>query len=120
MTSGTGFLTTHILDTANGCPAANVKIELFRLAGSERSLLTSMITNDDGRTDSPILETGQMTTGTYELVFHIGDYFANKSGEESNSFIDVVPVRFGVNDEAAHYHVPLLVSPYSYSTYRGS
>ncbi len=120
MDNAAGFLTTHILDTARGIPAAQVAIELYRLDGNTRELLGSVVTNSDGRTDAPILKTGEMQTGTYELVFHIGDYFAEPSGKQVNAFIDVVPIRFGIDDETSHYHVPLLVSPYSFSTYRGS
>ncbi len=120
MDNSAGFLTTHILDTAKGIPAARVKIELFRLVGETRELATSRITNSDGRTDEPILKAGEMVAGVYELNFHIGDYFAEPSGKQANSFIDIVPIRFGIDDESAHYHVPLLVSPFSFSTYRGS
>jgi len=117
----TGFLTTHILDTARGCPAGGVKIELFALAdGGRRELLASTRTNSDGRTVEPLLKPGRMSAGIYELVFHIGDYFAEGADKKPNAFIDIVPIRFGVGDDNAHYHVPLLVSPYSFSTYRGS
>jgi 5-hydroxyisourate hydrolase len=105
-----GYLTTHILDTAKGCPAAGVQIEIFR-AGTR---LGVMVTNADGRTDAPIVAKGQLQRGGYELRFHIGDYFSSKR------FLDVVPVSFQVEDADAHYHVPLLVSPFGYSTYRGS
>jgi len=120
MDNSAGFLTTHILDTAKGIPAAQVKIELYRLVGENRELLAAMITNRDGRTDEPILKAGEMVAGVYELIFHIGDYFAQPSGKQANSFIDIVPIRFGIDDESAHYHVPLLASPFSFSTYRGS
>lgn len=113
-----GYLTTHILDTAKGCPAKNVQIELYRLDGDQRQHLSSMVTNDDGRTDTPILPKDQFSTGSYELVFKIGDYFGDDYPKPA--FIDVVPIRFGIADADAHYHVPLLVSPFSYSTYRGS
>ena len=120
MDNGAGFLTTHILDTARGIPAAQVHIELYRLDGHNRELLTSARTNNDGRTDAPMLKAGEMSAGTYELVFHIGDYFSEPSQKPKNGFIDVVPIRFGIDDETSHYHVPLLVSPFSFSTYRGS
>lgn len=120
MDESAGFLTTHILDTAGGVPAARVKIELYRLTGDNRQLLTSSTTNADGRTDAPLLGAGEMLAGTYELVFHMGDYFADTLGKQANAFLDVVPIRFGINDESAHYHVPLLASPFSFSTYRGS
>ncbi len=115
-----GFLTTHILDTARGCPAEGVEISLFSLNGDKRSHIISMVTNDDGRTDSPIIPKGELTCGTYELVFNIGTYFKGHAPESEHSFIDVVPIRFGVDDETSHYHVPLLASPFSFSTYRGS
>ena len=115
-----GFLTTHVLDTARGCPAEGLKIELYRLEGGERVLLKALVTNDDGRTDEQILPAAAFQPGEYELVFHAGDYLRamDMAGEEP-LFLDVVPIRFGMS-EAVHYHVPLLLSPYGYSTYRGS
>lgn len=113
-----GYLTTHILDTAKGCPAHNVKIDLYRLEGEKRDHLASKITNEDGRTDGPILPKEKFSVGSYELVFQIGDYFGSNGSKPA--FIDIVPIRFGISDGDAHYHVPLLVSPFSYSTYRGS
>jgi 5-hydroxyisourate hydrolase len=116
-----GYLTTHVLDTARGCPAAGLRIELFSVDGENRSRLAEMVTNDDGRTDSPILPQGIFATGTYELVFHAGDYLrATGQDGEAPLFLDEVPIRFGMSDGEAHYHVPLLLSPYGYSTYRGS
>jgi len=116
-----GFLTTHILDTASGVPAAGVRISLYRLAADgRREALAEMTTNEDGRTDSPILPAGAFQVGSYELVFHAGDYLRGKFGPAAGDFLDQVPVRFGIADEQAHYHVPLLLSPYGYSTYRGS
>lgn len=115
-----GFLTTHILDTAHGCPAAGVEIELFKIVGERRDKLGSMTTNHDGRTDTPILPKGKLEKATYELVFNMGDYFASKGIENDVPFVDVVPIRFGVSDDREHYHVPLLASPFSFSTYRGS
>jgi 5-hydroxyisourate hydrolase len=108
-----GRLTTHVLDTANGRPAAGVEIELARLDGDSRELLGTTTTNDDGRTDAPLLEE-DLTEGEYELTFVVGGYFSG------DGFLDRVPVRFRIADADAHYHVPLLVSPWSYSTYRGS
>ena len=105
-----GRLTTHVLDTANGRPAAGVPIELFRL--DPRTALKAVATNADGRTDEPLLTT--LEVGRYELLFFVGAYFGGVG------FLDHVPVRFKVTDAHAHYHVPLLVSPWSYSTYRGS
>lgn len=116
----TGYLTTHVLDTARGCPAAGLKIELFRLEGENRTHLRSLTTNADGRTDKQILPAEEFQTGTYELLFHCGAYLdANGTPAEEPRFLDVVPLRFGMS-EAAHYHVPLLLSPFGYSTYRGS
>lgn len=120
MSDSQGFLTTHILDTAKGCPAKGVEIRLYRHENGQREHLASMVTNDDGRTDSPILPKGEMTPGTYELVFEIGKYFADDPAVADIPFIDSVPLHFGIADENDHYHVPLLVSPYSFSTYRGS
>ncbi len=114
-----GYLTTHVLDTARGCPAEGLKIELFRLDGGRR-LLKTLVTNNDGRTDEQILPAAAFETGEYELVFHAGAYLdAIGTPPESPRFLDVVPIRFGMS-EAAHYHVPLLLSPFGYSTYRGS
>jgi 5-hydroxyisourate hydrolase len=115
-----GFLTTHVLDTARGCPAAGMGIQLFRIDDETRTLLRSLITNADGRTDEHILPAAEFALGTYELVFNCGPYF-DASGIETTDpkFLDIVPLRFGIS-EHDHYHVPLLVSPYSYSTYRGS
>ena len=113
----TGFLTTHVLDTASGIPAAGMQVDLYRLDGEARTHLASMMTNDDGRTDSPILPAEAFAVGTYELVFQAGAYFGR---DEDIRFLDAVPIRFGINDPASHYHVPLLVSPFGFSTYRGS
>ncbi|CUH82604.1 hydroxyisourate hydrolase [Tropicibacter naphthalenivorans] len=116
-----GYLTTHVLDTAKGCPAEGLKIALFRLDGETREAIATTQTNADGRTDSPILPKGDFATGTYELVFHAGDYLrASGQAGDDPLFLDVVPIRFGMSDADAHYHVPLLLSPYGYSTYRGS
>ena len=115
-----GFLTTHVLDTARGRPAEGVRIALWRLRGAERAKVAETVTNADGRTDGPILPAERFETGTWELVFHAGDYLraTGQAGAEP-LFLDEVPIRFGMA-EAAHYHVPLLLSPYGYSTYRGS
>jgi len=116
-----GFLTTHVLDTARGVPAAGMAIDLYRLKGEARHLIRSLTTNADGRTDSQILPVGEFTTGTYELVFHAGAYLdANGTPAEDPRFLDVIPIRFGISEADAHYHVPLLLSPFGYSTYRGS
>jgi 5-hydroxyisourate hydrolase len=115
-----GYLTTHVLDTARGCPAAGLKIELFAIEGETRILRNTLVTNADGRTDAQILPADKFSTGTYELVFHAGPYFdATGTPPESPRFLDVIPLRFGMS-EASHYHVPLLLQPFGYSTYRGS
>jgi 5-hydroxyisourate hydrolase len=113
----TGYLTTHVLDTARGQPAAGLKITLFRMTGDTREVLAQMITNADGRTDSPILPADAFAHGVYELVFEAGAYL--RGAGLSDAFLDLVPLRFNMT-EAAHYHVPLLLSPFGYSTYRGS
>lgn len=112
-----GRITTHVLDTASGKPAAGLKIEFYRLDGSVRELITSVITNADGRCEGPLLSGDAMTAGVFELVFHVGDYLDR---DDEVAFLDEVPVRFGIVDPTSHYHVPLLVSPFGYSTYRGS
>ncbi len=115
-----GFLTTHVLDTARGVPAAGMHIELFRL-GDAREFIHAMVTNADGRTDAQMLPASEFRIGVYELVFHAGDYLdAVGAAPESPRFLDVIPIRFGISDAGAHYHVPLLISPFGYSTYRGS
>lgn len=116
-----GYLTTHVLDTARGLPAAGMVIDLFSIEGETRTHIRSMTTNSDGRTDSQILPVGEFAVGTYELVFHAGAYLdAVDTPPEAPRFLDVIPIRFGVSDDASHYHVPLLLSPFGYSTYRGS
>lgn len=112
-----GYLTTHVLDTARGCPAAELTIELFLRAGGEVVRLAEVTTNADGRTDGPILPEAAFETGDYELVFHAGAYL--RATGQPDGFLDLVPVRFRMS-EAAHYHVPLLLSPFAFSTYRGS
>lgn len=112
-----GFLTTHVLDTATGRPAADMELELARLTGEARETLRTVRTNGDGRTDESLLSGEEFGTGVYEITFHVGEYFGEKN---EPAFLDRVPIRFGVSDPQAHYHVPLLVSPYAYSTYRGS
>jgi 5-hydroxyisourate hydrolase len=128
-----GALTTHVLDTAAGKPGAGIVVELFRL-GTSRTLLMSATTNSDGRCDQPLLQGMEFERGQYELVFHAGSYFARQAGMESAErtqqqhaqqqpglpFLDQVVVRFGVADARQNYHVPLLISPFGYTTYRGS
>ena len=115
-----GYLTTHVLDTARGCPAAGMMVELYRLEGGARSLVRKLATNADGRTDEQILPAGEFAIGSYELVFHAGAYLDDCGfAPEKPRFLDVIPIRFGMS-EATHYHVPLLISPFGYSTYRGS
>ena len=115
-----GRLTTHVLDTARGRPAAGLRIELFSLDEGRR-LLKSAVTNTDGRADAPLLEGDQFRAGGYELLFRAGEYFrASGTVLASPPFLDDIPIRFGIADPAQHYHVPLLLSPYAYSTYRGS
>ena len=116
-----GGLTTHVLDTAQGWPAVGMTLELFRLEGAARELLRSAVTNADGRTDAPLIARGELQAGVYELVFDVAPYFAASGLPLSRpAFLTQVPLRFGVADTTAHYHVPLLVSPWAYSTYRGS
>lgn len=128
-----GKLTTHVLDTLQGCPARNLKIELWAIAppslpasnhtpgSEEKSLLKTVSTNQDGRTDTPLLAEQALQAQVYELVFYVGEYFQQRvSNLPQPAFLDRVPVRFGIADPTAHYHVPLLTSPWSYSTYRGS
>ncbi len=115
-----GQLTTHVLDTASGKPAAGMQIDLFRL-GDKTTPLVSRLTNADGRCDAPLLSGTAFARGKYELVFHAGDYFASTGvALPEPRFLDQVVIHFGVSDETQHYHVPLLISPFAYSTYRGS
>ena len=117
-----GRLTTHILDTSCGGPAAGVRIDLSAIDNDGKPrLLATVHTNRDGRTDQPLLDGATFTAGRYELAFHIGAYFTARGATQTMPpFLDVVPVRFGIADTQAHYHVPLLASPWNYSTYRGS
>ena len=110
-------LTTHVLDTARGVPAAGLRIDLYSLTG-QRTLIKTVATNANGRTDEPMLAVGEV--GAYELLFHVGAYFRAAGLGGNPPFIDQVPVRFAMSEPQGHYHVPLLVSPWSYTTYRGS
>lgn len=116
-----GRLSTHVLDTSRGLPAPGVRVVLSEIGASARSVLAETTTNRDGRTDAPLLAGGPLRIGTYELTFQVGEYFAMArlpSGDPP--YLDVVPIRFAIADPEGHYHVPLLVSPWSYTTYRGS
>ena len=121
MANSGGFLTTHVLDTARGVPASGINIELFEVNDGQHTKIGSATTNNDGRTDTPILEQEHFGVGQYELVFHVGDYLRGSTPHlEAPLFLDLIPIRFGINDATSHYHVPLLLSPFGYSTYRGS
>jgi len=116
-----GKLTTHVLDTAGGCPAVGLQVQLYRITEQGDQCLTTEITNADGRTDTPLLSAADIAVGVYELRFWVGEYFASRYADlPTPPFLDQIPIRFGLADPTAHYHVPLLVSPWSYSTYRGS
>uniref|UniRef100_A0A2A4ZBC4 5-hydroxyisourate hydrolase n=1 Tax=OCS116 cluster bacterium TaxID=2030921 RepID=A0A2A4ZBC4_9PROT len=115
-----GALTTHVLDTANGIPAAGLKIELWAHSNGDATLIKTAITNADGRLDAPALSQAEFKVGQYELRFFAGDYFRQYGELSEPAFLDVIPLMFGIADLDSHYHVPLLVSPFSYSTYRGS
>ena len=116
-----GRLTTHVLDTALGRPAEGIGIALYRVSGNSHRKIAEAVTNADGRCDKPLLDGAKFKPGTYELIFFAGDYLRRHGlGTEEPLFLDQVPIRFGMADPDAHYHVPLLLSPYGYSTYRGS
>lgn len=116
-----GYLTTHVLDTARGVPAANMAIDLYRVESGNRVHLKTITTNQDGRVDGPILPKEEFATGVYELCFQAGDYLRKHNVDlDEPLFLDIIPIQFGMSDGDAHYHVPLLLSPFGYSTYRGS
>jgi 5-hydroxyisourate hydrolase len=115
-----GRLTTHVLDTMNGKPASGLRIDLLMIHGDHMHHLVSTHTNQDGRVEQPLLQGEHFRQGEYELNFHVGQYFSRLGMEAERTFLDVVPVRFVIGDAEAHYHVPLLVAPYGYTTYRGS
>lgn len=116
-----GRLTTHVLDVASGRPASGLKIELYRIGADGRRQLAAALTNADGRTGAPLLEGRDLAAGHYELMFHAGDYLRRQGVSLPDpAFLDVIPIAFGISDPDSHYHVPLLLSPYGYSTYRGS
>ena len=115
-----GKLSTHVLDLTSGRPASGIRLELHRVS-PDPALLKSVVTNADGRTDAPLLGPSELAAGTYQIDFQVGAYFASKTGAPAaDAFLDVVPVRFHVSDPSASYHVPLLVTPWAYNTYRGS
>ena len=113
-------LTTHVLDTFSGKPGKGIKVELFFFNGEKREKINSIILNSDGRSDKPLVENETFKNGKYELIFYIGDYFKKIATLDEIQFLDDVVVRFGISNNKENYHVPLLVSPWSYSTYRGS
>ena len=116
-----GKLTTHVLDTMNGCPAAGMLVGLYRLTGDQASLLRQVALNHDGRTDGPLLDDTTFATGRYRLVFEVAAYFRGRGITlPEPAFLDAVPIEFGLANPLQHYHVPLLTSPWAYSTYRGS
>jgi len=113
-------ISTHVLDIALGRPAAHLRVELFRITDRGREPVCSATTNADGRTDEPLLAGDSIVTGAYEIVFHAGAYFRAAGAAGETPFLDEIPIRFGVADAAGNYHVPLLLAPHGYSTYRGS
>ena len=114
-------LSTHVLDTMHGCPAAGMKVELFRTDGAQATLVKSLVLNHDGRTDAPLFDNSTLKVGTYRLTFDVAAYFAARGvALPEPNFLNLVSLDFGVARVDEHYHVPLLVSPWSYSTYRGS
>jgi len=116
-----GHLSTHVLDTASGCPAAGMKVTLQRLDGATVTTLRQFALNDDGRADGPLLDAATLAAGRYRLLFEVASYFRSRGAQlPEPPFIDVVQLDFGIADANSHYHVPLLVSPWAYSTYRGS
>ncbi|WP_313202115.1 hydroxyisourate hydrolase [Pseudomonas sp.] len=116
-----GRLTTHVLDAAHGCPGSSIKVELYRVEGQQLELVNTALTNSDGRVDAPLLQGDDYRTGVYQLQFSAGAYYRARGVQlPDTAFLDVVVLRFGIDENQEHYHVPLLISPYSYSTYRGS
>ena len=113
-------LTTHVLDIYSGKPGKGIKVDLFYINGDEKTKLNSIVLNSDGRSDGHLVEKDNFKNGKYELVFYIGDYFKSILKLETTPFLDDVIIRFGISKNNEHHHVPLLVSPWSYSTYRGS
>jgi 5-hydroxyisourate hydrolase len=116
-----GKLTTHVLDTMNGCPAAGMRVALYRVGAGQATLIKQLTLNDDGRADAPLLDGATFTVGTYRLLFEVAAYFRGRGIVLPDPpFVDAVPIDFGLSNAQQHYHVPLLASPWAYSTYRGS
>tara|TARA_B100001123_G_scaffold442479_1_gene586184 strand:- start:526 stop:876 length:351 start_codon:yes stop_codon:yes gene_type:complete len=113
-------LTTHVLDTYSGKPGKNIKVDVFYISDNKRNRINTVVLNNDGRSDKPLIEGNNFKEGHYELIFFIGDYFKKITNLPRTPFLNEVVIRFGISDPKEHYHVPLLVSPWSYSTYRGS
>ena len=113
-------LSTHVLDTSKGKPAVELKIELYKILDTERVLIKTVLTNEDGRIDGPLLSAEKLEEIHYELLFFAGDYLKIQNSELKRVFLDKIPIRFFVSNKYEHYHVPLLLSPFGYSTYRGS
>ncbi len=113
-------LTTHVLDVFSGKPGKDIKVDLYFIEGQKKVKINSLQLNNDGRADKPLVENENFKVGKYELVFFVGDYFKNITDLDPVPFLDEVVIRFGISNNKEHYHVPLLVSPWSYSTYRGS
>ena len=119
------YVTTHVLDTSKGIPAEGVSVDVYRIAECDRFFIKQVKTNADGRTTEPVLSPAECVEGYFELIFHVQQYFSKVSSDtvaDSIPFYDTIPIRFGVNLQSgrSHYHIPLLLSPYGYSTYRGS
>ena len=113
-------LTTHVLDTYSGKPGKNIKVDVFYISDNKRNRINTVVLNNNGRSDKPLIEGNNFKEGHYELIFFIGDYFKKITNLPRTPFLNEVVIRFGISDPKEHYHVPLLVSPWSYSTYRGS
>ena len=113
-------LTTHVLDIYSGKPGKGIKVDLYFISSESRKKIKSIVLNNDGRADQPLVEKDEFKIGKYELVFFVGDYFKGITKNNDLKFLDDVVIRFGISNSKEHYHVPLLVSPWSYSTYRGS
>ena len=113
-------LTTHVLDVYSGKPGKGIRVELYNIQSNKREKLNSVILNNDGRTDIPLIEGENFKEGRYEIIFYVGDYFKKIADTPKIPFLDDIVIKFGISNAKEHYHVPLLVSPWSYSTYRGS